>query len=103
MNNKTKENANIISAVSYLTWVGFIVALIIRDKNDEFTAFHINQAFMINILSIIGGALTVIPLLGEIASMIVSFVVLVLWCLGIYRAIVWSTEPLPLIGNIRIF
>lgn len=97
-----KSNANVISAISYLTWVGFIVALIMRDKTDSFTTFHLNQALVLNILSIVGGAVAIIPLVGGIASTIVSAAVFVLWCIGIYRAFVWSTEPLPVIGDIHL-
>lgn len=98
MNNRS----NVIAAVSYITWIGFIVALAVRDKGDEFTTFHINQALVLNVLGIVAGALTIFPLIGGIASTIVSGVVFVLWCIGIYRAIIWSTEPLPLIGEIHL-
>ena len=72
------------------------------DKGDDFTTFHINQAQVLNILGIVAGALTIFPLIGGIASTIVSAAVFVLWCIGIYRAITWSTEPLPLIGEIHL-
>ena len=98
MNNKSNSAA----VASYLTWIGFIIALLIRDKGDDFTTFHINQALVLNILGIVAGALTIFPLIGGIASTIVSAAVFVLWCIGIYRAITWSTEPLPLIGEIHL-
>ena len=98
MNNRS----NVIAAVSYITWIGFVAALVMRDSNDNYVTFHMNQALVLNILEMIGGVLAVFPLIGGIASTIVSAAVFVLWCIGIYRAFVWSTEPLPVIGDIHL-
>lgn len=98
MNNKS----NAAAVISYLTWIGFIVALVIRDKTDSFTSHHLNQALVINVLGIVGGALNVIPMIGSVASGIVSLAVLVLWCMGVYRAVTWSMDPLPIIGDIHL-
>lgn len=96
------KKSNSAAVAAYITWIGFIVALVIRDQNDPFTTHHINQALVINILTLIGGVLAVFPLIGGIVSGIINFLVLIFWCLGIYRAITWSMEPLPLIGEIHI-
>ena len=94
--------SNTAAIVSYVTWVGFIIALIIGDRSDEFTMHHMNQALLINILSIAGGVLAVIPFLGSIAAGIISVVVLVYWVIGIYRAATWNMEPLPVLGDIHL-
>ena len=96
------KKSNTAAVAAYITWVGFIIALVIRDKTDPFTTQHINQALIINILSVIGGALAILPFVGGIISGIVNFVVLICWALGVFRAVPWSTEPLPVIGEIRI-
>ncbi len=98
MNNRS----NVIAAVSYITWIGFVAALVMRDSNDNYVTFHMNQALVLNILEMIGGVLAVFPLIGGIASGIISFAVFVLWIVGVYRAATWSTEPLPFVGDIHI-
>lgn len=95
-NNKTA------AVVSYITWIGFLIALCIGDRSDGYVSHHLNQALVLNILSIVGGVLEVIPLVGSIAAGIVSLAVLVFWVMGIYRAATGSTEPLPLIGDIHL-
>ena len=57
---------------------------------------------MINIASVLGGVLGVIPIIGNLAASIVSVAVLVFWIMGIYRAAIGSTEPLPFIGDIHL-
>ena len=58
MDSKNKTAA----IVSYITWIGFIIALCIGDRSDRYVMHHLNQALVLNILSIVGGVLKVIPL-----------------------------------------
>lgn len=94
---------NVPAILAYLSWIGWFIALFIRDKSDRFSAFHLNQALMLQILATIAGILRIVPLLGHLAYDIVSLAVFILWCIGIYRAFTWSDKPLPIIGQIRIF
>ena len=96
-------NTNKIAAIAgYISWIGFLIAIIIGDRTDRYLNHHLNQALVINVLGIVGGALNVIPIVGSVASGIVSFAVLVLWCIGVYRAVTWSMDPLPVIGDIHL-
>jgi len=96
------ENRNLIAAASYITWVGFLIAICIGDRSDRLIAHHLNQALVLNILSIVGGVLRVIPIVGSLASNLVSLAVLVLAIMGIVRAYRGSTVPLPFVGDIHI-
>lgn len=98
MNNNNKTAA----IASYITWIGFIIAICIGDRSDRYVSHHLNQALVLNILSVVGGVLKVIPLVGNIAAGLVSVVVLIFWVIGIYRAAIGSTEPLPFIGDIHL-
>lgn len=94
---------NKIAAIAaYISWIGFLIAIIIGDRTDRYLNHHLNQALVINILSIFGGALTIIPILGSTVSWLVSVAVLAFLILGIYRAATDSTKPLPIIGDIHI-
>lgn len=94
---------NRIAAIAaYISWIGFLIAIIIGDRTDRYLNHHLNQALVINILSIFGGALTIIPILGSTVSWLVSVAVLAFLILGIYRAATDSTKPLPIIGDIHI-
>ena len=96
------SRSNAAAVLSYITWVGFIIAFITGDKTDSFTMHHINQALVLNIAGIIGGFLAVIPLLGWITAGVISIMVFVLECMGVYRAATWNMEPLPIIGEIHL-
>ena len=96
------NNRNLFAAASYVTWVGFLIALVAADRSDRFIAHHMNQALVLNIASIVGGVLRVIPVLGTLASNIISTVLLILAVIGIYRALTGSSRPLPVVGDIHL-
>ena len=88
--------------VSYITWIGFLIAVCIGDRSNRYVAHHLNQALVLNIISLVGGVLKVIPVVGNTAAGLVSLAVLVFWIMGIARAATGSTEPLPFIGDIHL-
>ena len=98
MNN----NRNVVALISYITWAGFLIAIIMGDRSDRFIVHHLNQSLVLNIASIVGGVLTVIPIIGGMASGIVSMAVFVLDIMGIISAYRGSTDPLPIIGDIHL-
>lgn len=98
-----KGSVNVQAVISYITWVGWLIAMFTRNPSDRFAAFHLNQALVLNICATLAGILRIVPLLGALAYNIVSIVVFVLWCIGLYRAVIGSDEPIPIIGQFRLF
>ena len=96
------NNPKVAAVAAYITWIGFIIAIIIGDRSDRFVMTHINQALVINIVGIVGGVLAVIPLVGGIIGYLVSLVTFVFAIMGICRAAVGSSDPLPIIGDIHL-
>ena len=99
MRNNTSR---LLAIVSYITWIGWFVAFFLHDRSDEYAVVHLNQSIVLNILEVIAGAVTILPLLGDQISNIVRLAVFVLWCMGIYRAATWRTDPLPIVGEINL-
>lgn len=95
-------NSKTAAVISYITWIGFIIALVIRDPSDRFTAHHMNQSLVLSIVGTLGGAIAIIPILGGMIAGIVSLAVFVFEVIGIYRAATGSMEPLPIIGDIHL-
>ena len=94
------SHTKLYSVISYITWVGWIISFILHDRRDMLTRTHLNQALILNVLSIgvnllnrIGG------LFGTIAS-VIGLVLFVFWVWGLIRAVKGSDEPLPFIGDI---
>ena len=95
------SNSKAASIAAYITWVGFLIALIVRDPADRFTAHHMNQALVLNVIGIAAGALNIIPIIGNIAGLVIGVGVFVLDIMGIARAASGNMEPLPFIGEIH--
>ena len=94
--NSGKTSARAIAIISYLTWIGFIIGLIIRKDADDpqFVTFHINQALVLNLFAMLG----VIPIVGWIWSI----VLVIFWFICFIGACQGQEKKAPLIGGIEI-
>ena len=91
-----------LAVASYITWIGWLVALLARDKNDSLVRHHLNQALVLNILSTVS---TILAKLGSVFAWVaggITLVVFIFWIWGIIRACQGSEEPLPVIGEIKL-
>ena len=86
-------DAKTTGIVAYLTWIGLLVAFLAGDK--EGAKFHLNQALVLFIASVICG---IVPFVGWIASI----VVFVFWIMGFVSAIQGTEKEVPLIGKLKI-
>ena len=98
------KKSQIAAIISYLfVWIGVVVATFLRDKDDELSRHHVNQAFILAICETIATVLIrlrgVFAVVGEIADI----ALLILALMGIWRAAKGSAKPLPLIGKIKIY
>lgn len=78
--------------VAYLTWIGWLIALLAGDK--EGAKFHLNQALVIFLFSL----LSIIPCVGWIWGIFM----IVCWFIGFIGAINEEEKEVPLIGKIKI-
>ncbi len=108
MNKRTTD------IVSYLTWIGLVVAFLAGDRRSS--RFHLNQAL---VLTIIGVLWTVVYRVASVVLGIMTFglingilgalnalvwvVLLVLTIMGLVNAVQGVEKPLPLIGGIVIY
>ncbi|WP_439181616.1 hypothetical protein [Carboxylicivirga taeanensis] len=98
------DQSRLISTVSYITIVGWAIALIIRQNEEpksELALFHLRQSFGMLILFFVASFVKI--LLASIAlgwlGNAVGVVVLVLWLIGIIGAIQGRFTIIPIIGN----
>lgn len=84
--------------VAYLTWIGFIIALVSGDKENS--KFHLNQALVLNLFALIG-SLTGVPIIGIIAGLW-SLFVFVCWIIALIGAVKGEEKEVPLLGKIKI-
>ena len=91
----TDSEFDVVDIVAYITWIGFIIAMVSDSKNSTFTKFHLNQALILNIASIVA---PFIPLVG----VLIGIAVFVFWIMAIISAANGQMKSLPLIENIKI-
>jgi len=96
-----------IAIVSYLTWIGWIIAYVLYGNNkSQFAAFHIRQSLFLHILAIatwiLRWMLLFIPYVGWALwwiSWIIFIGLLVLWVLGLMSAVNNEEKPIPIFGK----
>lgn len=105
MNNAETPVASItedrtVAILAYLTIVGFIIALVVHTgKKTRLGAYHLRQMLGLLITGLVGSALSIVPLLGWLASAIVWLGLIVLWVFGFVAALNREFKPVPLLGT----
>lgn len=101
----TKET----SVITYIPVLGFVLALLVGDKDSEEAKFHINQSLVISILmvaiSVCGGLLGWIPLLGKLVRMVFWIASLLLLILAVASAVLAAQDTrleIPIVCDIKI-
>ncbi len=95
------RHSKLYAVISYITWIGFLVALLGRDPSDPLVRRHLNQALVINLLQTVSRILTRIGLFGPV-TFVLDLACLVFFFMGIFRAVKLDSTPLPLIGQIEL-
>ena len=96
------KNTKLHSILSYITWIGFLIVLFMRDKDDRVVNCHLNQALILNIASTVGMALGRSGGILNLIGWAIQLVAFVLWVMGLIRAFQCSDQPLPLIGGVQL-
>ena len=94
INNKfTNADGRTIALISYLTIIGWILALLMHGNNpSKISAFHLRQTLGFLLTWVL---LTFIPLIGWL----LAIPVFVLWAIGLYNAYEGEMTPVPFIGE----
>ena len=99
MENQTVNEGKTIAIISYITFIGNIVAFIMNSsKKNSFASFHIRQMIGLLLLSIINKYL-IYDFLGSMAGWIVGVLLFVLWVIGFLGAIQGEEKRVPLLGD----
>lgn len=105
MTEQTIEEGKTMAIVSYLTFIGTLIAFFMnRDNKNSFTAFHTRQALGLWLLQmmlgyIVGG----FDNLNITMAFWIAIAVLIFY--GIFTAVAGKTQPIPLLGDLfqRVF
>ncbi len=87
-------NGKTIAIVSYITIIGWVIALLLNNnEKNSFASFHIRQSLGINLLAMV---LSFIPVIGWI----LGIAVFIFWVIGLIAAISERSVPVPVIGEL---
>lgn len=88
-----KLEGKTIAIISYLSIIGWVVALILHGNNPtSFGAFHLRQTLGLFLTWVI---LSFIPFIGWVLAL----PMLILWGVGLYYAFNDQAKPVPLLGE----
>lgn len=89
-----------IAIISYMTLVGFIIALIMNmEKKNTFAAFHIRQMLGIVLTGLAVSFIAIIPILGWIVYGVGIILLLIMWIIGLVNAVNGKEKPVPVLGE----
>lgn len=92
--------------MSILAYIGILVLIpLFAEKNNPYVRFHVNQGFVLFILSIAASIVSTIfmfiPVFGAILVSLVSLAQVALMIIGIVNAATDSAKELPVIGKFK--
>ena len=100
MNNQTVQEGKTVAIISYITWIGTLIAFIMNnDKRNSFAAFHIRQMIGLSIFSIVNTFILERYTGGWVSSTI-SLGLFVLWVIGLIGATQGEEKKIPLVGDL---
>lgn len=92
---KLSDDNKAFAVLSYLGLLSLIPLLL--KKNDEFVQFHARQGFALAIAEIAACFLNIIPFIGPIFWMILSFVFVIISLVGIMKALEGEKWEIPIL------
>jgi len=99
MESETVNKGKNIAIISYITWIGTIIAFVMNnnDKNT-FASFHIRQMIGLGILSILN-TFVLTRFMGYFITSRIGIVLFILWIIGFIGAIKGEEKKVPVLGD----
>jgi uncharacterized membrane protein len=99
MTETSSDDGKTVAIISYITIIGWIIALILNNNNKtEFGSFHIRQSLGIIIVAI--GLAIVNSFIGiAMLGWIIQIAILIYWILGFIGAVQGEKKPVPYLGE----
>lgn len=103
LNNPNQQQSGtdpkVVSIIAYLTFVGWIAALVLNNPRSELGSFHVRQALGIFLLVAACSLLMVIPILGWLAAVAGYLLSFIMWVVGFIGALQGEQKLAPVLGD----
>lgn len=98
MENQTMQEGKTMAIISYITWVGTLIAFVMNnDKHNSFAAFHIRQMVGLSLFSL---GITIIGRYVGFVAGILGIGLFVLWIIGLMGAVKGEEKRVPFVGDL---
>ncbi len=100
MSKKGDDSKLFAFLATFLSIIGFIIALIVR-RDDKYVMHYAGQSLVVFIVALIAWVLqglAVIPVLGWIISVALNLIVLILWLFSWIYALSGEEKVVPVVG-----
>ena len=99
MENQTIKEGKSMAIISYITWIGTLIAFVMNnDKHNSFAAFHIRQMVGLSLFSLAIGFLS--RYIGIFGYGIFGVLLFILWIIGFIGAINGEEKKIPFFGDL---
>jgi len=100
MNNQNIQEGKTMAILSYITWIGTLIAMIMNnDKRNSFAAFHVRQMVGLTLFSL-ANTFVVGQYVDGLTSSIITIGLFVLWVIGFIGATQGKEKKIPLVGDL---
>jgi uncharacterized membrane protein len=89
----------VVSMVSYLTLIGWIVALVLNKSKSELASFHLRQSLGVILVFMASSFVAVVPFIGWLVGFAGFLLGILLWIVGFIGAIKGEMKPVPIVGD----
>ena len=100
MDNTTIRDGKTMAIISYLTWVGTLIAFLMNnDKKNSFASFHIRQTLGLTLLGL-ANTFIINRFVDGWVTNILHVAILILWIIGLVGAANEERKEVPLVGEL---
>lgn len=98
MENQTVQEGKTMAIISYITWIGTLIAFVMNnEKHNAFAAFHIRQMVGLSLFSL---GISIIGKYAGFVAVILGIILFVLWVIGIIGAANGEEKRVPFVGDL---
>ena len=94
------NNPKIVSIISYLFLIGWIIAFLLNRPRHPVVSFHLRQSLGISLMFIAAKFIFIVPIIGWFTGVIGMILSFLLWIIGIVAAAKGEEKIVPFIGQL---
>jgi uncharacterized membrane protein len=100
MNKQTVQDGKTIAIISYITWIGTLIAFLMNNQQrNPFASFHIRQTIGLGLLFLVN-TFVIDRFTDDWITTIITLALIVLWLIGLVGAVQGEEKKVSLFGDL---